>query len=144
MAEARSNVVCSILKKARNLHGKHDMFEDFETLFSDQKTSILIFGFKHMITKTDLEVLRTAMEKKHARIHSLGVLPEKVGPTQTYNGVIEIVFSMGKRSSLQRSNMDDNNEDEEDGRPKRRHGFAQNDNEEDSGLGSLFSQLRKS
>lgn len=152
MAQRRAQIVGDVLEAARTLHGKHDMFQDSETSLKGTKTKVLIFGFRHMITMRDLDKLRGVVEGENARVDSLGVLPEKIGPTKKYTGVIELIFSLmpdrsqPKPAVKRGADTDDEEEDCEDGRcgrPKRRQPFFGQRGQGDAGDDgpSLFSRL---
>ena len=154
MAQRRAQIVGDVLETARTLHGKHDMFQDSETSLKGTKTKILIFGFRHMITMRDLDKLRVVVEEENARVDSLGVLPEKIGPTKKYTGVVEMIFSLlpersQPKPAVKRGPDSDDEEDCEDdncARPKRRHPFSGQRGQGDAGDDgpSLFSRLASS
>lgn len=151
MAQRRAQIVGQVLETARTLHGKHEMFQDSETSLKGTKTKILIFGFRHMITMRDLDKLRGVVEEENARIDSLGVLPEKIGPTKKYTGVIEMIFSLLPERSQPKPavkrglDLDDEEECEDSNcdRTKRRQPFfGQREKvEEGDDSPSLFSRL---
>lgn len=150
MAQRRAQIVGNILEAARTLHGKHDMFQDSETSLKGRHTKILIFGFRQMITMRDLNKLREVTEGENARVESIGILPEKNGPTKKYTGVVEMIFSIMHDQSQTKPafkrgvDSDDDNDDEEDGnRSKRRQPFSgqHEDRDVQDGGPSLFSRL---
>jgi len=133
------------------MHGKHDMFQDSETSLKGAKTKILIFGFRHMITMRDLEKLRGVVEQENTRVESLGVLPEKIGSTKKYSGVIEMIFSLlpersQPKPTFKRGFDSEDEEDCQDGncaQSKRRHPFSGQSGQGDTGDDgpSLFSRI---
>ena len=148
MSERRAQVVSAVLEAARTLHGKHDMFQESEMSVRGARTNILIFGFRHMITQKDLQDLRQVAEENYARVESLGILPEKIGATRKYTGVIELIFTVPTQptkrtpASKRRSGESDDEEDEDSARPKRRQPFCGQESEQESSL-SLFSRIKR-